>query len=150
MFAPIDSAHRDDQSDIDFGVSGWLLKCDPRTRYPNLDLKTPGKSPKIVFSRSNIGRKHSNTPSKRILNLWSDLFLEIVEYYRESVLKIKVDTKKTGILDCPLRRARWVLWRRAKSRWKWRFSHWLDWLTKYTECVLVARCHLSPKNILWN
>ena len=43
-----------------------------------------------MFSRSNINRKHSNKPLERILSLWSGLFLEIVEYYRESVLRVNV------------------------------------------------------------
>ena len=59
----------------------------PGFRHPNPDLKTPERTPKSCSTGSNIDRKHSNTPSKRIWSLRFDLFLEIVEYYyRDSVL----------------------------------------------------------------
>ena len=67
MFAPINSTHRTEQSDIGFGVSEWLLKFDPRTPIFGTELENFEKNPKIVFSRSNIGRQHSNTPLKMIL-----------------------------------------------------------------------------------
>ena len=126
--APFDSAHRTEQPDIDFRILEWLLKFDPQTPVPESEVENVGKRPRIMIFRSNVGRKHSNTPSKRILSLWSDLFLGIVEYYRESVL---YDTESIleWVGEMPLRnlREKNLCWKRNKLLL---LFYWRKWLRR--------------------
>ena len=54
IFAPFDSAHRTEQSDIGFGVSGWLLKFDPTGFGIGPGLENFGWKPGIMILRLNI------------------------------------------------------------------------------------------------
>jgi len=56
MFAPVNSAHRTEQSDTGFGVSGWLLKFDPpdpgtRTRTWKIRTKPQNHVLQVEYSQ---------------------------------------------------------------------------------------------------